>query len=355
MRRLLIPACAAMLCGAAQAQSSTVTVYGRLNVGLESFQAPGGDVTRLSNYRSVLGFRGDEALGDRLHAIFQIEGTLSPDTGAGSPAARDTRVGLSGGFGAIFAGNWTLPYNSATASLDPFYPTTAGYMSIMGNGSAATVDNVSDTSSFDRRQQNSVHWNSADWKGWSVRLAQGLSEERPANGAHPSLTSGALIYERGPLYFTLAHERHHEYQGVGLNDSGSKAGAAWQFGATRVAAIAERLRYQTASGTLARNSWYLSTTHQWGASRLLLAYARAGDGKGGAKQRIGYIAAGPDTGASHATLGYDYAFSRRTSLFAFYTRLRNDAHGHYDFGTNTLGAQEGAAQKGVSLGMRHAF
>lgn len=336
--------------GAACAQSN-VTVYGRLNTGLESLRSSGAgsSVARMSNYRSVLGFRGTEDLGGGLKAIFQIEGTLALDTGAGGLASRDTRVGLEGSAGTVFMGNWNLPYNTATASLDPFYPTTAGYMSIMGNGAAATTDNVIDTSSFDRRQQNSVHYWSPDWHGLTLRVAHGLNEEKPASGAKPSLTSAALVYEQGPLYLTAAHERHHDYQGPGLSDTGSKVGAAWRFGDTRIAAVVERLRY----ATLARTSYYVSATHQIGAHGLRFGVARAGDGKG--TGRIGSIAAGPDTGATHYTAGYDYNLSKRTSVFVYYTHLRNDSNGVYDFAINSLGAGAGATLKGSALGLRHNF
>jgi predicted porin len=356
MRNLCLVILAAA-CGAAHADGANVQVYGRLNLGLESLSNDDARVTRLSNYRSVLGFRGSEDLGGGLKAIFQIEGTLAPDTGAGSPAARDTRVGLEGAAGALFAGNWTTPYNSATAGLDPYYPTTAGYMSIMGNGAAATVNNVSDTASFDRRQQNSVHYWTPVWRGLQLRVAHGLNEERPAGGARPSLTSAAAVYEQGAWYATAAYERHHEYQGAGLNDSGAKLAAAYRFGATRVALIGERLRYETAAGTLARNAAYLSLTHQIGPHGWKLGMARAGDGGGGAPDgtRIGALRKGADTGATHYTAGYDYTFSKRSSVFAYYTHLSNQRHGEVDFAINGLGAVPGATLKGVALGLRHAF
>jgi hypothetical protein len=63
--------------GLAIAQSEPVVLYGRLNVARES------------NDRSVIGFRGAGDLGDGVQALFQVEGTLAPDTGARSPAARD--------------------------------------------------------------------------------------------------------------------------------------------------------------------------------------------------------------------------------------------------------------------------
>ncbi len=359
----IIAASLALCTSYACAQSQSVQIYGRLNLGLEevntSADAKGQNVStaRLSNNRSVLGFRGSEDLGDGMQAIFQIEGTLSPNTGAGSPAQRDTRVGLEGSAGTLFLGHWTTPYNNSTAGLDPFYPTTAGYMSIMGNGSASSTDNVTDTSSFDRRQQNTVNYWTPDWSGFSVRTMQGLNEERPASGAKPSLTSVAAIYEQGPWYLVATQERHHEYQGKGLNDTGNKLAASYRFTDTRVSLIGERLKYEAPTGTLERNAWYLSLSQQFGRHGLRFGIARAGDGTGSAPatQRIGFIRKGPDTGATHYTLGYDYTFSKRTSVFAYFTHLHNEKNGVYDFAINSVTVSPGAAARGTVLGMRHNF
>lgn len=343
------------------AQDGQVQLYGRLNTALENMRVHGaagpndGSVRRVSNYRSVLGFRGSEDLGGNLRVVYQIEGTLSLDTGAGGLAARDTRIGLEGRWGTLFGGNWTLPYNSATSSLDPFYPTTAGYMSIMGNGSASTADNVSDTTSFDRRQKNSVHYWTPTWNGLGLRIAHGVNEESPPNGAKPSVSSGALVYEQGPLYATLAHERHHEYRGPGLDDRGTKLGVAYRFGQLRVAAIGELLRYATPGGALERRAWYVSATRQFGPHAVRLGVAVARDGKGTTDEQIGFVRAGEDTGATHATLGYDYTLSKRSSLFVFYTHLDNERRGAVDFAINELGLQPGATASGLALGMRHAF
>jgi predicted porin len=365
----LTAAVLALLSNHAFAQDGALQVYGRLNVGLEAVRRHGGTAQdgtrdgppalRLSNYRSVLGFRGSEDLGGGVKLLFQVEGTLAPDTGAGAIAARDTRIGLQGRWGSLFGGNWPTPYNSATAGLDPFYPTTAGYMSIMGNGSAPSANNVSDTTSFDRRQQNSLHYWTPAWQGLTLRLAHGFNEEAPPNGARPSLDSAALVLERGPLYAALAYERHHDYQGPGLDDHGRKLALAWQFGPrlgrVRLAAVAETLRYATAGGTLERRSYYVSATRQIGVHGIRFGLARAGDGKGNPGTRLGFIQGGPDSGALHATLGYDYALSKRSTLFAFYTRLRNDGRGVVDFAINGLDAAPGARLGGTALGIRHAF
>jgi predicted porin len=345
-----------LACGHACAQTAPVQIYGRLNLGLESVHTQGGSqALRESNYRSVLGLRGSEALADGLRLVFQVEGTLSPDTGAGAIAARDTRVGLEGRWGTLFGGNWPTPYNTATSSLDPFYPTTAGYMSIMGNGSAPSANNVSDTTSFDRRQQNSLHYWTPAWHGLSLRLAHGFNEESPASGAKPSLDSAAIVVEHGRLYATLAHEVHHDYQGPGLDDQGTKLALAWQFGQTRLAGIAEKLRYRTAGGPLRRTAYYVSLTHQIGPHGIRLGVAKANDASGATGAQLGFIRSGPDSGAVHTTLGYDYALSKRTSLFAFHTRLHNDARAVYDFAINGLAPAAGARLDGTAFGIRHAF
>lgn len=365
MKTILLAAgvSAALLAQAALAQSGGVQVYGKLNLAVDALRRSGGSdpgaqdgrPLRLSPYRSVIGFRGDEDLGGDVKAVFQIEGTVAADTGTGSLATRDTRVGLVGPFGSLFIGNWVLPYNSSTAGLDPFYISTMGYMSIMGNGAAASVSNVSNMVSFDRRQQNSLHYWSPDWQGVTLKLAHGFNEESPPNGAEPSVSSAALVYDRGELYAILAHEIHDEYQGPGLGDRATKLSLARQFGQTRVGIIHERLHYETPTGHLKRKSWYASVSYQMGAHGIRFGIAKAQSATGGALERIGYVKAGPETGALHATLGYEYAASRRTTLFATFSRLRNDDQGAYDFAINSLGAPLGATLKATAVGLRHMF
>src|SRR3990167_7479056 len=63
------------------------------------------DTTGMEAGNSRIGFRGIEDLGDGLKAIFQLEGTVAVDNGAGDLFSRDTFVGLTGGFGAVKMGS----------------------------------------------------------------------------------------------------------------------------------------------------------------------------------------------------------------------------------------------------------
>jgi len=359
----LVAGCAISVAGAggsAFGQSAgSAVVFGRINMALERVDAPNGSSlkqSRLSNNRSVLGVKGSEDLGDGLKAIWQIQGSVAPDTGTGSIASRDTRVGLSGGLGTVFAGSWSLPYTAATSSFDPFYPTTAGYMALMGNGSAALADNVSDRTSFDRRQQNVVQYWSPEWSGLSAQLAYAFNEETvAATGAKPSLLSAAATYAHAPWSLTLAHEVHRHYQTASGSDTGTKFGVSYDLAPLRLAAVVERLKYETASGDLTRIAAYVSARYKLGATTLLGGYSRARDGRGSAAQPVGFIGNGSHTGANQLTLGAEYAFSHRTSVFAYVSRIGNASEAAYDFAVNQAAVRRGEDPRVFALGIRHDF
>lgn len=117
---------------AAFAQASNVQIYGRLNVGLDNYQATGATAAnsdlksriRQFDQGSRLGVRGNEDLGGGLKAIFQIESGVNVDSGtnqnengaanasAGTFASRDSYVGLEGGFGRVTMGRQAVWYGN---------------------------------------------------------------------------------------------------------------------------------------------------------------------------------------------------------------------------------------------------
>ena len=363
---LVLASMALAAAGAAHAQS-TVTVYGRLNVSLEHADASHSPrdraVNRESNNRSVIGFRGVEDLGDGVQALFQIEGSLALDTGVGpSLANRDTRVGLQTPYGLLFGGHWGTPYLLATSTLDPWYPTTAGYMALMANGSAPTTNHLGNTASFDRRQQNIVQYWTPTWGSASVlaglvgRIAYAFNDgEVGPNGARPQLLSASVTWEQGPWNLALAHEQHRDYQGPHLSDSATKLGAAYRFGPGRIATAVERLRYETPIGALTRDSVFVAATWQIGATSLRASFTHAGEGKGPAGTRIGFVSAGDDTGSRQWTLGADYTLSKRTGFYAYVSRIDNQARAAYDFAINPVGVGAGEKPTVFAMGMRHSF
>ena len=353
-----LAACLLTVAAPVCAQSS-VTLYGRLNTALESSWISGGpepgSAARMTNNRSVFGLRGTEWLGDGTSAIFQIESGIALNTGQGQIASRNTRVGFDGPYGTLFLGNWHTPYTEATLAYDPYYATTAAYMALLGNGSAASTGNVENTSSFDRRQNNSLQYRTPSWQGLSGGFAWGLPQEKMTTPRNPQLFSWSGSYDRGGLNLALAYELHRNYQAANTHDDAFKMGLSYQFPTTRVAVVYERLRYRTASGSLTRDGYYVSIVQALGRGSLRAALGVASNGRGASTQTVGFVRSGSDTGAAQWTVGYDYPLSPRTALYGYYSRISNRARADYDFAINSLGVTQGTSPQTLAIGLRHNF
>jgi predicted porin len=356
--------CAALLAGlsgAAQAQSN-VTIYGFLKVDAEHVSAGGAGgglagMKRLSNNLSVLGFRAREDLGGGLSAWAQIETNARVDTGDGPWGGRNTAVGLKGGFGEVILGQWETPLRFVSVyAIDPF---TAGIFAsngILGNGFATAANGVS-PSSFDRRQPNLIQYHSPLIEGFAARLAYAPSEEKTDKLA-PDLFSGLLSYNLGPFYAAYGYELHRDYFTHGSSDTAHRIGLAYSIGATRLRFAWERLRYEpTASTQLSRDAWQVAVTHDIGNGQLRASYVKAQASKGNATASVGSIAApGSDSGASQVSLGYGHNLSKRTEIWAAYTRIDNGAAALYNLSANGLaGLKAGQDPSGLGLGITHKF
>src|SRR5512138_2044917 len=104
----------------ALAQSS-VEVYGTINMAFGQFKYSQGTAAAASSVSkwdvaqgaSNYGLRGRENVGAGLTAWFQIEQNAPMERSndvAITPASRNSAVGIQGGFGNIFLGQWTTPW-----------------------------------------------------------------------------------------------------------------------------------------------------------------------------------------------------------------------------------------------------
>lgn len=347
---------------AAQAQTN-VTVYGRLNVDIESIRlsnptaGASGDVSRMSSNSSRLGFRGTEDLGGDLKAIFQIESSVNPDAGTGTLAGRDSFVGLAGNWGKVRLGIMDDPFKGMGEFTDRFKGTgladdgTIGALGGSGGG-------------FTRRQVNSLRYDSADFGGFKGELQYGLDDEAPVNPK----TSLSLVgkYTTGKLKLGAGYQQHKNFL-VGRLDKAYRLGAKYDFGPFDIGGGVIRLDYDLPSGNITRDYWTISTGIKVGSSGVInVKYGSAGNGKGsapnGAVTQTGSDSArifkGPNSGAKLFTVGYEHNLSKRTQLYTYYTRISNDANANYRFGTNGLNipaAGPGASPSAFVLGVSHDF
>lgn len=126
-RTLLAAAALLATAGAAQAQTSQVTLYGRVDLGVQystKTAASDNSFTEVLSggiAPSIIGFKGTEDLGGGLSAFFNLESHISADTGnsVNSFWRRQSNVGLKGDWGAVALGRQYSPALLQTAATGP--------------------------------------------------------------------------------------------------------------------------------------------------------------------------------------------------------------------------------------------
>ena len=147
-----------------------------------------------------------------------------------------------------------------------------------------------------------------------------------------------------------------------LDNRAWKLGGGYKFGNAKLGLIYENIKLSDAAGgfDMKRNAWYLNGMYTMGNVDLKAAYGNAGD----VKTSAGTLS---DSGAKTYSLGADYNMSKRTKVYALYTKTKNDTNASYGVGAgqgssyvpnnNTSGTfgNTGDDPSVLSVGVRHSF
>ncbi len=324
MKRILIAAAVAGIGGSALAQSN-VTVYGRLNTTLEvqkNFVADGETQKVMQNNASRIGFKGTEDLGGGLKANFLLEHRFNSDNGAQTNPevfwAGDSWVGLEGGFGAIRLGRIT----SAA------YFATADYVSLHNHDTGTSSDAFY---TYLSSNANTAAYTTPNFSGFVGEIS--ISAPEGKGGEHKVLNL-AGNYDNGPLHLGAGYERND----ADKKDQQFAIRGLYELGAFTVGAYYQRSDIKSL-GMGKRNALRLAGMYTMGASEF-----HANVGWAGKWSNL------PNSRATQFTLGYNYNMSKRTKLYAFYTRVNNASNVAY----LTI-AGTGVDPSALALGIRHNF
>ncbi|SFR64258.1 porin [Thiomicrospira sp. ALE5] len=108
-KNILAVAIAGAMAAPLAANAGAPTLYGQMNVAIDSVSDNG---SAFVNRNSRLGVKGSEDLGNGLKAVYQLETTLTlqgDNSANGWGGLRNTFVGVSGGFGTVVAGRHDTP------------------------------------------------------------------------------------------------------------------------------------------------------------------------------------------------------------------------------------------------------
>ncbi len=357
MNKKLIALAVAGACVAPAAMAQTanpVTLYGRIHATFEVVEATGGAAgtpevirrNRVNDQASLLGVRGTEDLGGGLSAFFQLETAFRPDDASSAFAQRNSAVGLQGSWGSLLLGRWDTPFKVTTGNVDPFGDVTLGGFGAARQGRGLV--GATQSTQFDRRDQNVVQYWSPSWAGIAVRASYSANETRTAT-ANPQRWSGSIVYTGGPLYigFSSDEMKDNPYTGAALlkKQTGDAAFGTFTFGPIKLGALYEQFKrtgYTKQKAIMGNVVWTM------GNNQLIYQYQQSKDG-----QLNGSALAQPKCDVNSAA--WQYNFSRRTFFLAQYTKVENNEEAGCNFGGGDLTIVKGQDLKGISLGLRHIF
>jgi predicted porin len=383
MKKTLIAlAVASAVPALAQAQTS-VTLSGDLKTGLAQTSISAGAAgtsssgMQMTDGSSKFIISGVEDLGGGLKAIFRIDTRFRPDeaksAAASLAAVADgaTWVGLEGGFGQVRLGRidqhyiWGVDEHAARAT-----PLQHWSVSILSHINSSAIANTS-------RTPNLLRWDSANIAGFTVGLGYSTAAfTYDGCPAAPSLTApsptcglGDLAkgnginanaqYMAGPLRAGITYwNAYNEPKTV--QQKSVRGWADYNLGIVQVGVTVDQSSLTAAGatpGTLGaetkRMAWSVPVKASVGPGTLLFTYSQAQDAK-----VAGTTAA--NTGAKFTVIGYDYPFSKRTSLGVSYAKLDNATGASYSLFTGSSLANLPAVTAGqdissFTVGLRHAF
>jgi predicted porin len=410
-KKIIALAVAGLVSGAAFAQSN-VTLYGAVHTGYvysksdyKKFQG----VEDGTMGASRLGVKGEEALGNGLKAVFNLEWRVRGDTGslAYRSAGSDARwawVGLAGNFGTFTAGRVRTPSDDWHGDVS-----SMGWTGITPiNTLAAPLSNGLLTGT---RWDNSIKYLSPNFSGLSFQAVYSFGEkvnssDNTGSGyscavvpTAPSLTDpnpdpankvkcyeGAdvtdaaklglgLRYANGPvsailLYEAQADDDSKKAWGAKANtDNGAKGwqlGAAYDFKVAKVYATYLRVKANddgladgiANAGNDKQTLWSLGLSAPVSsAGKVWFEYAQYKDylnfnvaGVGRSDYGV-YNASAGDRAKSY-NIGYEHTLSKRTSVHAYVTRFDNDKGINNAYGTTRV---VGENQNVFAAGIRHNF
>lgn len=383
MKKTFAAALLTALAASAQAQSS-VTLYGRLDAGLEYMSgvptgsaANGSSTASTHRFRaesgnwgtSLWGLKGVEDLGGGYKAVFQLEGGFNTMTGSGPGGGglfdRWATVGIANlNYGTLLVGRELFIANGVW-NFDPFGQSSWSSGSLVrGRNWPASSNNISYQSpkigGFDVYGQYSLS-NATNWNG------NGSTPQGREAGLQVTYTT-ALFQLRG-MYDEIRNPRNGTLYGGNLNGANEQNVGAGPFAASReytaalnvfLGAVKVQGAFQAIRSSGAQNVLPGQPTtldHEWGGvtwqatpAAALIAAAYHVNGNNGAGNATIY------------TVGGSYKLSKRTLVDIQAASVRNSKAANFGLSANNPGTAAatgnplpGQSQTGVYAGIQHSF
>jgi predicted porin len=279
-----------------------------------------------------LGFKGTEDLGNKMKALFVLETGIAADAGGFNQSAgfaRQSFVGLQSDSGTLTLGRQYTPFFLAlNAVADPF-----------ASGLAGTAQNLIPSSGI--RMNNAVKYASPTFSGVSGEVAYGFGENTAGNDRASKNVGGSIGYTDGTLNVRLAYHKANGTTALtsDLSDTSTILAANYKFEVAKVFAAYSDNNVEI-SGRGKSRDLLIGVSVPFGNHTFIASYIN----------KNGRSTANLD--ADQLGLGYTYALSKRTNLYAAWASIDNKNGAPYTVGNNS---ETGTGDRAVNLGVRHTF
>lgn len=369
MKKIFVSLAALVSVSAAFAEPS-VTVFGVLDADVGHYRQGGVSKTIQStsgNAPSSLGFRGTEDLGGGLTANFWLEAALANDTGSvvsSSFFGRRSTISVAGTFGEVRLGRDAPPSWWNNVVFDPFGGAGPGSGTNITKGGGANGFNGTNVLAF-TRVNNAIQYlwgfvpnaQTAVSKGFYGNVMYVFPENNPGTAAIGQYVGGRLGYATGPMNAAVSYAQskgtpvkgavqpYDTYKDFNLAGS-------YNVGVANLMAHVG-INKSDVPGTKYTH-WGVGATIFAGTDAIPISYNST-------KQNN---ASGD--GADQVAIGYVHNLSKRTTMYASISHIRNKNNGTYTFLGGNGGGNPGlqtafgggtsfGSGTGTDIGFRTAF
>jgi len=369
MNKKLMALAVAGAFGAPAVAMAQVEIYGRANLGFDTYSATGASAGSANDLRarnrvfdnsSRLGVRGTENLGGGLRAVYVIESGVNIDTGSqnsqfgganastGVLASRDSYVGLEDKWGRVTFGRQSIYWvNGVIAQSGSNYinvdvATTGALGRVVGPTTrtsnvvaytSPTINGLNGTFSYAPNSEAATAGNNTNAKIWGV------------TGRYSGRVNAQVDY---------AVNRSGGDAGTAQKLSGLKLGVGYPYApgaqialvyiAEKNANLAAAVTNFAAQGdSVKANAVIVNWEHTFGNIQALAEVGKVQKAKGCTE---GATTTCANTGATGYMVAGRYLFSKRTAAYASYNKISNKDNGTWDL---SGGGQSSASTSGGFL------
>ncbi|MFS2113124.1 porin [Herbaspirillum frisingense] len=351
-----------VLSGAAQAQGSSVMIYGIIDSAVAyttNANANGNSVIKMpsltGSYPSRIGFKGSEDLGGGLQALFVLESGFAPDSGGMGQGnrlfGRQSFVGLKGGWGQVSLGRQINMTFLATAKSDVIGPSLFSINSIDSYLPNARSDNaIGYLGNFNGFTVGATYSFGRDTASAGGPSATNCPGEVAGNAKACRQVTGLLGYDGKGFGINTSYDIMYGNTGAsgGLSSSGNTDQRVTLNGYVMLGevklggGIIDRRTRAVGNVNTDSDLYYLGASYPFSAALVL-------DG-----QLIRLNVKGSSNDATMSVARLTYNLSKRTAIYTSMGYIKNG-------GTSALALDAGGTvgagknQFGVMTGIRHMF